>query len=745
MAHDNDPGWNPANPAENPFVNENSIEAQMEQSPTAGDNGDGQQYDSNDPGMVAPPDDISYPEDRLGTEVSATLADRLGVGDRLVIQNKNVLLARLQVSGSYLSVQSGWRLELRVDVDRPGALNMASFDFFQAGASTTYWGSFRMNSPTITYTATQAMLEGPLTGTRSMWANRARIVIPRNLIAQRAAAATLTFFQNTSPGTVYTCPFRSRYFRSVQLETDVEAGTTLLGSYNTGTFPNPGPTRTLNVVSAYQEAGVDMVYTGRNNVINTSEAGGDSKWTETEMHASMVRHFSIFRNQPQWAVWAFAARRATSGSLLGIMFDYQCQLPHRQGCAIFQDTLANYHSGSDYTRNQLYTYIHELGHAFNLLHSWDKARPDSLSWMNYPWKYDQRNGNGSFWANFTFAFDRQELVHLRHGFYNNVVMGGNDWAVGAGLEAPHSHADDLSLDIVENNTGLKLELQPVRSSFMLGEPVVVEIKLRSRQREERVVNANIHPKYEQVQIGIMRPDGRIMAYEPVGHNCMAEKLESLSEEADTLYASAYIGYGRQGFYFDSPGMYRLKAAYRTQDGSLVQSSEVKIRVKSPHNATDDHIADAYLQDDVGMLFYLLGSDCPALQHGNDLLKEVASKYPKNHLALYADFILGVNEGMAFKTVDPQRSSGIELRKRDVNAAGTHLEKVFAESAGDSGLDNITLNWTYRHLASGLQKEGDDKGAAMLLKRMEERFKSKKLKPFVMEKIKGQIKALLGEK
>ena len=737
MAHYNDPGMSPAMPAENPFVN--GAAPTIEPESLIESTGDANGQHAADPGMEAPPRDISYPEDRMGFSAE----NLVPIGDRIInVDTQKWYLARHMVSGSYVALQSGWRLELRVDVDRPGALNMASFDFFQVGSSTTYWGSFRMNSPSINYTSTQAIIEGSITGTRTMWANKARIVIQRNLIIQPAAAAVLTLMQNNTSGAVYTCNFQSRYFRTVLLETDVESGTTLFGSYNTGTFTNPGPTRTLNVVSAFQEAGVDMVYTGSNNTINTSEAGGDSRWTETEMHASMVRHFSVFRNLPQWAVWCFAARRATSGSLLGIMFDYlSSNKPHRQGCAIFQDTLASYHSGSDYTRNQLYTYVHEIGHAFNLLHSWDKSRPDSLSWMNYPWKYDQRNGSGRFWANFTFAFDRNELIHLRHGYYNNVVMGGNDWAVGAGLEAPHSHAEDMALDVTEDNTGLKLEIEPVKQSFALGEPVVVEIKLRTRDKEGRVVNAHIHPKYEQVRVGIMKPDGRVVAYEPVGHNCMAEKVEKIDESKDTIYASAYIGYGKHGFYFDVPGIYKLKAAYRTQDGSVVQSADVKIRVKSPLNATEDSIADAYFHDDVGMLFYLLGSDSPSLENGKNLLKEVSAKYAKNPLSVYADFILGSNEAMTFKIVDPE-TNGLIVRKRDVESASLHLDKVFAESAGVGGLDNITLNWAYRQLADGMLKEGNDKGAKELLKKMEATFKAKKLKPAVIAFIKKQIESLL---
>lgn len=735
MSHYNDPGLSPAMPAENPFAS--GTPSSDDFSRLIETTGSGLQEETNDPGMEAPPDDISYPEDRMGFSV-----ENLPPVRNRTLEKKRWNFSRQLVSGSYLGTLSGWRVELRVDVDRPGMLNMASFDFFQIGTSTTFWGSFRMNNPSINYTATQAAIEGDLTGTRSMWANRARIVISRNLLSQPAAAAVLTLLQNNTIGTSYTCSFQSRYFRSVLLETDVESGTTLFASYNTGTFPNPGPTRTLQVVSAFQEAGIDMVMTGSKNTINISEAGADNKWTETEMHASMVRHFSVFRNLPQWAVWCFAARRATSSTLLGIMFDYlNSNKPHRQGCAVFQDTLATYHTGSDYTRNQLYTYVHELGHAFNLLHSWDKSRPDSLSWMNYPWKYDQRNGSGRFWANFTFAFDRDELIHLRHGYYNHIVMGGNDWAVGAGLEAPHSHAEDLALDITEDNTGLKLEIEPVKSAFVLGEPVVVEIKLRTRDKEGRVVNAHIHPRFEQVRVGIMKPDGRVINYEPVGHNCVAEKVEKLDESKDTVYASAYIGYGKHGFYFDTPGIYKLKAAYRTQDGSLVQSAEVKVRVKPPLNAAEDAIADAYFHDDVGMLFYLLGSDSPSLQNGNNLLKKVAAKYAKNPLSIYADFILGSNEAMTFKTVDPQ-TNGIIVRKRNVEGASVRLEKVFAESSGDKGIDNITLNWAYRQLADGMLKEGNDKGAVQLLKKMEATFKAKKLKPAVIALIKKQIESLL---
>ena len=655
-----------------------------------------------------------------------------------------IQIARRTVSGSYSGSASGFRIDLRVDVDRPGALNKASFDFFAISGVTSYWGSFLLNAPVISYTSTKAIVEGFITGTKSMWANKVRIEIPRNTIIQPAAAATVKFYQNATPGAIYNCGFQSTYFRTVKLETDCEAGTTLLGNYNTGTFPNPGPSRILNVVKAYQEAGINMVYTGANNVIGTAEAGADSKWTESEMHASMVKHFSVFNNNPNWQVWLFAARKATSSTLLGIMFDYLGSKPHRQGCAVFQDTVKNYHpTTNDYNRHLLYTYVHEIGHAFNLLHSWDKSRPDSLSWMNYDWRYDQRNGSGSYWGNFTFVFDSLEIKHMRHGFRNSVIMGGNDWAVGAGLEAPHSHGDVFAQDMVENNTGLQLEIQPAKRAFAFGEPVITELKLRSMDLNGKVVNTCIHPKYEYVKIGILKPNGKLVTYEPVGHNCAAPDFRQLSAEDNTAYASAYIGYGKDGFYFDQPGFYKLKAAYLHEDGSVIQSEEVTIRVKSPVTKAEDEIADHYFSNDAGMLFYLLGSDSPSLQRGMEDMRYVADKYKTNELSVYANLILGVNEGMKYKTVDPETNQVI-TRKRNLKDATSNMTKVFDASKGGDGVDNITLGWSYRHLAKGFLLEGDEETAKGVLKAMEETFKGKKLRPSVQKIISKQAAKTIKE-
>jgi hypothetical protein len=94
--------------------------------------------------------------------------------------------------------------------------------------------------------------------------------------------------------------------------------------------------------------------------------------------------------------------------------------------------------------------------------------------MNYTWQYQPSSGPGgdaAYWAAFPFQFTNNEVLHLRHGFYNNVVMGANAFGTGAA----DVDADQFAAP-AEDRSGLALEVRSKRS-FAYGEPVVVELKL----------------------------------------------------------------------------------------------------------------------------------------------------------------------------------------------------------------------------------------------------------------------------
>ena len=105
----------------------------------------------------------------------------------------------------------------------------------------------------------------------------------------------------------------------------------------------------------------------------------------------MVNHFSLFAEHA--AVEGLDARRHLArGRLPRDHVRLQRQLP---AAGLRRVLRRDQGHGSGSQRAQLRTYVHELGHAFNLLHSWQKNLADppqplgpnsgfgDLSWMNY--------------------------------------------------------------------------------------------------------------------------------------------------------------------------------------------------------------------------------------------------------------------------------------------------------------------------------------------------------------------------
>jgi hypothetical protein len=471
------------------------------------------------------------------------------------------------------------------------------------------------------------------------------------------------------------------------------------------------------------------------------EAGVDNKWTDAELETAMHLHFSIVQDAPKWQTYLMGMTSAYLSQpgwvTFGIMFDYSGAV-QRQGCAVFQTDVNSYYGGAgtnNANRHMLYTYVHELGHSFNLLHSWDKGRPSSLSWMNYDWKYDAINGSGNFWLNFAFQFDDQELQHLRHAYRNNVIQGGANWAVNAGEVAPEEQAEPVP-DVIENNSGLSLTIK-AKESYYLGEPVVIDIALRLRDLNGKKVHSALHPNVDLTKVAIRKPNGEVVIYEGLAERFGTPQITKLTEESPAIYDSAYIGYGKDGFYFNQPGFYSIKAAYRTAEGGVITSNEINLRVKYPVTEAEDTIAALYMGEQQGKLFYLLGSDGSHLQQGNEALNTVLEKYGKHPLSSYAALVLGINASRDFKHIDPIDKT-VSVRRSDPLLAGAQLSKVFDHAKKGEGVDNITLNFAMRRKAVAEIKAGQADTAKNTLEDMRKFFERQNLKTHILRHIDAQI-------
>ena len=571
---------------------------------------------------------------------------------------------------------------------------MVSGDFFKtSGATTSYIGSFICKTTNINVTDTAVTITGP--GEFSFQTNfpKVTVTIPRVLTITSAAPATVKFLSIAdTAGAIYTCSFESPYFRTIEIEQDQVPEVTPFVSYNSGSLGSGGQARDLSIVAAYAEAGIEMLDTGGTNVIRTSEAGAEPnpRWSDAELHASMVAHFSRWRDLPQWKVWLLHALRYDNPdptkNILGIMFDQSGA--QRQGAAVFYSTISGAEPGKQ--RLQLYSCVHELGHCFNLYHSWIKDRmrppmpnrPNALSYMNYPQRFP--DGETTFWTTFPFQFDAEELMHLRHGFRSNVIMGGNPFGVGAGLENY-----DLYRNTLKDDSGLRLYLSGY-PSFAFGEPVSIVLTLSTTDMRGKRVHSALTPAFGYVHFAIQKPDGRVLEYKSLLNRCIGDDVTTLDAANPEIKASIFLGYGKDGHYFDQPGFYKVRAVYYSLDGSEVLSNVLQVRVRTPLSADDENAADLLFGDDQGTLMYLLGSDAEELNSGTNALREAAEQYPRHRLAEYAQAVLTNNSAREFKIAKADNELRVRPSELD-KESGMIVTNAFDARALDGGSDRGAEN------------------------------------------------------
>ena len=416
----------------------------------------------------------------------------------------------------------------------------------------------------------------------------------------------------------------------------------------------------------------------------------------------MANHFSLFADQPQWRVWMLVATAHDDG-YRGIMFDYSDAF-QRQGAAVFWNAIQGEDANSQ--RAALRAYVHELGHAFNLLHSWQKHLADppaplgpngglgELSWMNYAWKYQPTppapGGEGAYWSSFPFQFSDNELVHLRHGAYKNVIMGANPFGKGAAEIDP-----DLFADPIDDHSGLALELR-ARDTFAYGEPVVVELKLSATDLRGKDTHGYLHPKDEFVTIAIREPSGRVVLHRPMLRHCVDEERKGTwSRPAGDL---------RQRLHRLRPrrlllrAARPLRAARAVRRGRRLAGDVTGARTARAAAGLRRRRAGGRAPDGrgAGQAARAAPARTPTRLKGREAMDTLLEEHPDHRLAVYALLAKGVNAERDFKDLTADKR--LRLRKAEPRDAARLLAAVEESSTEDEGVDNITLNMVMRRLA-----------------------------------------------
>lgn len=535
---------------------------------------------------------------------------------------------------------------------------------------------------------------------------------------------TVTFIGPGARTRTVTYSYKSPYFHPVEFEFDTVENATAVTSIGTHDHPNrPAtlPNETLSIETVFRRTGFDVARSG-DNMVPLGGAGPDERWSDNEMHDAMQVHWSRFADKPQWALWVFFAALHERGTGLGgIMFD-DIGPNHRQGTAIFTESFISQAPAGDpnpaawVARMRFWTAVHEMGHGFNLAHSWQKSHPpawgtpwipltndsEARSFMNYPFLV--AGGQSAFFADFGFRFIDEELLFMRHAPSRFVQMGNADWFDNHGFEQAE----------VWSEPTFKLEARVNRPKpvFEFLEPVCVELKLTNVSGEVKLLDADILRGDHDITV-ILKKDGKpARQWKPYAAYCMKGTPRAIDTN-ESIYEALFVSAGLNGWDLAEPGNYTVQVAIRYGDEDIV-SNPLRLQVKPPRGFDEEDLAQDMFSEAVGRVLAFDGTRAPNLGNANDALREIIERLPDRRVATHARVALALPDIHTHKLLTCEKDSP-KIKPLNVQAdkALDILTPVFTGETDKVAetLSHIDYKFYVDSYSTFLSSQGDKTGAA----------------------------------
>jgi hypothetical protein len=305
-------------------------------------------------------------------------------------------------------------------------------------------------------------------------------------------------------------------------------------------------------------------------------------------------------------------------------------------------------------RMRFWTAVHEMGHAFNLAHSWQKSlgtpwiplanEPEARSFMNYP--YSVAGGQAAFFSNFEYRFSNQELLFVRHAPERFVQMGNAAWFDHHGFsEASVPEVPTLQLE-------LRVDREQARYEFM--EPVWLELKLTNIGDQPRLVDADVLDA-DSLTVIVKKEGKEARQLVPFRQKCFEPATAALMP-GESIYGTVLASVGLNGWDVAEPGTYLIQAAAHVGDEDVVSAPFV-LRIAPPTSRDEEYAAGDVFTQETARLLVFGGSRF--LEHGNDVLREIVERFPDRRIALHARVALASPLTIDYKLLVP-RDGGLEL-------------------------------------------------------------------------------------
>ena len=192
------------------------------------------------------------------------------------------------------------------------------------------------------------------------------------------------------------------------------------------------------------------------------------------------------------------------------------------------------------------------------------------------------------------------------------------------------------------------------------EPVAIEVRIRNLTGLPLTIDPRLAPEYGAIAFFINRVGGPVQEFHPL--LCYLAEAETKilqpaipgNEGTDRYSQLVSLVYGKDGFYFDRPGEYLIRAVYQSHGDILQPSNVLKIRIGFPQNRKQEEIASDFFSQEVGLSLYLGGSKSPFLSKGMDLLAEIHQREPDSRLGAQLAQTLARSETRSFHRLEKNK-------------------------------------------------------------------------------------------
>lgn len=486
----------------------------------------------------------------------------------------------------------------------------------------------------------------------------------------------------------------------------------------------------VSLAGIYAEAGLDLRITQDSTDLPRQET-----IRLADLHGLMTAFSSLEAEAGERKIYGIVVTEdQDEPGTLGIMFDFgqhdENDIP-REAFAIFASAHQGLDGGVD--PEMLLTAAHELAHCFNLHHpDWEGTSfqsratiesyslADTVRWNLSSQSIAHLQGHPDclVWPGSSAQkFGVATAEHLaRHKISPNesfdeaqetdVCSGEGAFTTRRSSAARAVAARKETRMLSADDTSLRLVLSAPKSTFVVGEPVVLTAELRNVGTTQVAVSPLLNPDYQFLNVEIRRPDmDRFHRFRPaVLADARGARLRRLAP-GESMLTEIRVFFGAEGWTFAEPGSYAVRADFGVGDPDgrdRVASNVLELEILEPARTADIRARTILTQPD-GQLstqagLYLLFEGGDHLTQGAGAVRQIgeeadAAQAPAARLAL------------AMAALNPPARAGLTQEAPAVEQAQEYLSGIL-----DTDLPPATLVRVQSTLARELDSQGQTEAA-----------------------------------